>query len=326
MKRIIFIIFSSVIFHAATTGAETLLEFKPYLGGGVGFTQYTIDIPAETSNGDDYALKSRLIFRLDALYAGGILKIQSGDTARFEWSLEADLSTNLTNSFMKMKDRDWIEINNSQEFSFSYTESDADFRNTVLFAIGRKHLPGFPGGHFYLMGGYRFQSVRQDIIGYNGWQIDLEDPTLTPVPISGSGKVLIYKVTCHSALAGLSYMEDFGESVMASVAGGYLPTYFEDYDDHLLRFKRSVANGYAHGFMGEASVRFLSWDRMRSKKMFLELSGSFFGLIGFSDQRQEWYGNDPAQEGDETGQIISGIDYEIQSYQLALKAEIGILF
>ncbi|RKX24736.1 MAG: hypothetical protein DRP45_07575 [Candidatus Zixiibacteriota bacterium] len=44
------------------------------------------------------------------------------------------------------------------------------------------------------------------------------------------------------------------------------------------------------------------------------------------DQTQYWYGDDPISEVDDTGSLISGIDYEIESSQTALKVFVACRF
>lgn len=167
---------------------------------------------------------------------------------------------------------------------------------------------------FTALGGYRHEYFKYMI--YNLYNTSRTICTNT-------GPVLKYRVTYNIPYLGLKI------NLAKPQADWGIGTRFcfspfvraKDFDDHLLRDKRTF--GECRG-----------WAAMVGANLFYHLNDSWTlqGGVDYAnirtagEQTQEWYGDDPAGAGDETGSSVGGIDDNIYSNQLYYWGRINYQF
>ena len=126
--------------------------------------------------------------------------------------------------------------------------------------------------------------------------------------VQGSEEALRYTLKAHGFPLGLELRLAPGGRLALALELAYLPVYASDVDDHLLRNKLSTAAGLGHGAQGAIEVRFALSPGASAPARGAYLAARVEGLAWLvsTTQTQEWYGDDPAAPGDETGMVLSG--------------------
>jgi len=328
MRRLYIIGFILAVLMAGrplSAGETYRFRMTPIFGRTFGETQYELKL---TGLGEDglSGIKSRLEFPLDYISGGARLTLDYHDDLGCRWIFAAGITVGLNNPYGIMKDHDWAIAAGYGDYKWSYTESEAEMNLVDIHLSAARRLYSWNRTATYFTAGIAYRRVVQDIIGYTGWQIDLDDPALPRRTVQGDRPALYYRVEYLSPLAGLLYRYETTSGLTFDLSAAYLLVLAEDYDDHLLRFKTSVGDGIGHGFCSMVAVRYLPLVRSSGPQPFLELRGDLTALRVNGNQTQRWYGDDPAGEGDETGQSIGGIPHEFVSTQLALGFSLGIAF
>ena len=174
-----------------------------------------------------------------------------------------------------------------------------------------------------LWGGFRYQKIEQNIIGYEGWQIDTDGARHT---VSGIERGIYYRVTCKSPHLGLRSNVELGPHTDISAKAAFALVWASDFDDHLLRNKTATADITGHGFISGVSLRH-QMPSTGTMQPFFELVGELVYLHASGGQTQSWYGDDPASpDDDDTGTSLSGIPHEINSQQVSIGLRVGLGF
>jgi len=294
-------------------------------GVSVALGQAAYDL--EDEMGSD-TLMSRLEFPLDGWAASGrvLCSVTRGDGESWRFSLEAEVG--MTDPAGLMRDYDWVEPSGFPKVPFSYTESAAEALSfsAAFKASGpiihrdRLGLYWFAGYRF----GYEFQSIR----GYEGWQYVWNDTALAYdlYLIWSSSEALRYTLYSHALPVGLGVRMNPWTRLHLDLEAAWVPLYVADEDDHILRNKLSTASGVGAGGSGRLEAVLLLSRRGDGTGPYLSLAVELFGWRVFTTQTQEWYGDDPAGPGDETGMVISGIGHEISSWELRTVLGAGLRF
>jgi hypothetical protein len=250
---------------------------------------------------------------------------------RSNWLVEVSFLKNINDPRSLMKDHDWFTGNTGVGYfdgKFSYTKSDVEMNRTLITLEARKRLFYSGKSSFYAFGGFRFEQIKQDIIGYDGWQIDIfNDPTFTPQSgYDDTVRALYYEVKYSSPFFGAAYDLLFSNSISMNITAAYMMVSVSDLDDHLLRFKIAEADGSGSGIISTFNMRWEMRSNTESARPYIEMTGEFISAKVSTNQTQRWYGDDPFQDGDETGTVISGIPHDIFTTQLSVGVSAGITF
>lgn len=325
MKRNLLITFAFVLSLVQTLLAQSKVKFTvaPQLSQNFGLTEYIMDISLPYNEGI-YVLKSQLEFPLDVVMAGAAVGLHSTRETLYTWSIEGSYFTNIDNPGGVMKDHDWeTDTATWRVEKFSYTESRAEMKSTLITVEGYLRVLQRQRFGLDLWGGFRYQKIEQDIIGYDGWQIDTNGVRHT---VSGIEKGIYYKVTYKSPHLGLRSNIRLRHHTVISAKAAFALMWASDFDDHLLRNKTATADITGKGFISGVSI---SHQMPRTGKIqpFFELASEFVYLHASGNQTQRWYGDDPiTPDDDDTGTILSGIPHEINSRQVSVGLRVGLGF
>jgi len=280
------------------------LSVAPQISHNFGYTEYIMDISILTDSGL-FELKSELEFPLDVVMAGVTVGLYSNAEALYAWSIEGGYFINLDDPGGVMKDHDWMTLVWGQEAEkFSYTESRVEMKSTLVTAEASLRVAHGRSFDLDLWGGFRYQKIEQDVIGYDGWQLDTN---LVRHELSGTEPAIFYRVVYKSPHFGLRSNIRLGRHTSIGAKAAFALVWTSDYDDHLLRFKDAAADITGRGFISGLSLRHrLPYISGRAQPFF-ELVGGFIYFHASGSQTQYWYGDDPVTEDNDTGTIISGV-------------------
>ncbi len=297
-------------------------------GGSFGFSAY--DLRAMDPAGGGAGAASRLEFPLTTLATEVRLWAEHGREGRRDWVLFAGAEIGLLDPAGSMRDYDWYTQAGFPDMPFSYTESPALMDSFQAAVRVDRLISRWGPVELYACLGYRYRYIHQEIHSYTGWQYVWNNPPGAFELTYGSGNVhaLTYRIDYHLPSAGFAArLEPFPRLGLALSAALLLP-YARDVDDHLLRFKRSVGQGFGYGYQAELELLYLLPGGGRRFRPYLALRGGLSGLAVPGTQTQTWYGDDPAtpdhveQPGDQAG----GIYHFISSTQGGVLLTAGVIF
>lgn len=318
-------IFLSIVIIITITNINAEEGLYLYLDFGIhwnwGHSNYYLEHTAEQTT-----VSSLLEFPLDYPLIGAETGLIQYDKAGKDFSLNAGFYMNVMNPLSVMKDSDWIEKSGQGKYMFSYTESTVNPCHSVLAfgKINKKIFSIFSLSFLYNVG-YQFQRIYQDIMGYQGWQIDLDTGELSD--IQGTEEAMEYWIIYHRPFTGLMINiahPDFPLSL--EIDSNYMFIYIYDFDDHVLRNKESTAEGIGHGFYSSFKLLFQFIKNPIDINPYISLNGNLYYIFTPAKQRQEWYGDDPASSGDDTGYYISDISHEVNSLQFDIGLNLGFSY
>lgn len=276
---------------------------------GIAFTQ-------GDPSAEPVRIRSRLEFPLDPLRLGAGIAVAPasgrGDPDRWRWL--AGAWTSIGPAFSHMRDRDWASPNafgqasRSQNLALvSDTRSrtstwqwggETVFEFPAFSVFGIPFVPGMGGG------GWR---ADYDLYGYTGKQFD---PDSGWSPISGPSDLRVAAYTVWS-LYPLASLRPAGPWLGLDWAIRLRPAaYVRTTDDHLLRKKRILIEGWGSGGALEGARRIgkspwvpyarFAYERIRGK------------------MRQTYYADSPDTPADETGESIGGLSATITAWEWGL--------
>jgi len=281
----------ALIFIGAALFADKQLEFS--FAGTIarmfGQTSYELKVTDPV-----LGVMSLLEFPLSSTVVGLKAALEKHTNRGMPWAVRTSFYTNLGDPSNVMKDSDWFLYQDYPPIYFSYTESDTEMRYlqaTVRFDARLYSRRWFA---VYGTGGYRFQYVDYDIMGYEGWQYvdtDLDDEyELYVISASPILKVMEYEITHHAPMAGIA-LSITTPNLAVDLAAGYQLVFISDYDDHVLRSKLSTAEGIGHGLLCSLEGRYTLKRRIGVFRPFMFLAADFSYIYADIVQTQEWYGN-----------------------------------
>ncbi len=294
----------------------------PQLSHNFGYTEYIMDISFPTVEGN-YVLKSELEFPLDVIMAGAKVGLHSTADKLYAWSVKGGYFTNLNDPGGVMKDHDWTTVRPNVVEKFSFTESPSEMSSTLLLFEGTLRVLHRKRFDLALWGGFRYQKIKQDIIGYKGWQLDTN---LIRHDISGTERAVVYRVTYKSPHVGLRANIKLGARASLGARAAFAPVWASDFDDHLLRKKTATADITGSGIISGANLD-VNLASKSSLKPFVTLVSDLVYFHASGNQTQSWYGDDPATPTeDDTGTVLSGIPHEINTLQINVGLRVGLTF
>ena len=302
---------------------EMGIIISPIFTKSFGHSNYEMNTYVGTEEGIPIYARSKLEFPLDAVRAGGRIGWYDMVEGRTEWAAELSLLTNINDPGGKMKDSDWFTSPGYSSLQFAYTESDVEMKSFIVNVEAARRFYSWTNASTYVILGFRYQKFEQDVIGFNGWQLD---ENLERVYHSYDELALYYEVTYTMPLAGIKYILDLGPRTSIGVTGAYMLTFVEDLDDHVLRNKESVADGTGYGVLGDIYYRHEFGGPGAGSRPFINLKAEIMTMKINTDQTQTWYGDDPISEEDDTGTVINDIPHEITSLQFNIGLSVGLAF
>jgi hypothetical protein len=175
--------------------------------------------------------------------------------------------------------------------------------------------------------GYRYQRISQDIVDYQGWQIDISSQPYTRHEIGGDELALTYRVSYHLPLLGINAEVGDPGSVSGALQAAMIPFSFSDVDDHVLRNKIATCSGTGFGYLVVTDTEWQLRGGEETRRLALAFSFELLSLSGDGDQTQRWYGDDPASpQTDDTGTVYHNIPHEVDSTQYRLGVSVGMAF
>lgn len=295
---------------------------EPIIGRHIGHSLYDMNLRDFAEDGTPVRIRSQLIFPLDVPMFGLRASVAGQFMGHRHAQFAASYAQELSDPSDPMEDSDWIGVGGSAAFLFSYTQSTAfiSFRQWSLEA--RLEILQRRKTRMDVLAGLRHQRLVQSVVGYSGWYFD----GITKTSVSGDEPAIFYKVSYWLPNVGIGYNIRFSEVTRADITLAYSLVHAWDFDDHLLRYKTAVADGWGHGFLGSFRLERMLGAADRSLRPFLVL-GVDYTYIGVSGtQVQRWYGDEEATPDDETGIVISGIPHKFSASELLASVRIGLRF
>ncbi|UCD63233.1 MAG: omptin family outer membrane protease [Candidatus Zixiibacteriota bacterium] len=345
MKKQVLTAAVSLAVMVSTSPAQSPLKLSvaPSLSTHRGETEYIMDIRQTLTDESGniiydptgspvvWRLKSQLEFPLDVTVFGVTARVDLTSNPGFFW-VEGSYFLSLNDPSGALTDSDWEGLSGYVDFTkFSYTESEATMESRAfdIEAGVRLLTPGKVS--VAAVAGYRYQKIQQDVIGFDGWFRVFDTVALAfsdeQYSQSGTGKVGYYEITYKQPQVGLVTWIDWRPGLSTRIKTVYTPVWFEDYDDHVLRFKEAIADGDGSGFIGSARIHYELTQAPMPAVPFVDFTAEFVTLSASGKQTQSWYDDDPASpDFDETGLSIPGLPHEVNSTQFDFGLRIGVTF
>ncbi|MBA7580907.1 hypothetical protein ES708_22805 [subsurface metagenome] len=319
MKR--YTIAFAFLFLGAALFADKQLEFSftGTIARMFGQTSYELEVTDPV-----LGVMSLLEFPLGSTVAGLRAALEKHTNRGMPWAVRTSFYTNLGDPSNVMKDSDWFLYPDYPPIYFSYTESDTEMRYlqaTVRFDARLYSRRGFA---IYVTGGYRYQYVDYDIMGFEGWQYVWNGTAYELYVVSASStlKVMEYEITHHAPMVGFAF-RIATPNLAVDLAAGYQLLFISDYDDHILRTKLSTAEGIGHGLLCSLEGRYTLKRSIGSFMPFLFLAADFSYIYADIEQTQEWYGDlDSVPKGTK----YTGISHLIKSALFTSTLGIGLCY
>ncbi|MEE9443937.1 MAG: omptin family outer membrane protease [candidate division Zixibacteria bacterium] len=260
---------------------------------------------------------------LDTYMGGGNLSLIGKLKGDLNWSLNLSYFTNLQDPDTPTTDSDWQK---SLTYDFDemtvYSESDVTLRATdidinVEFDFANKPKFSISGAL-----GYMYQKFEFEAIGLDGWFLIYENDQFDSLNFQSHEDTLvgINQYTYHIPYIALKSQIRALNPVSLNANIGFSPlTFGRDFDDHVLRNKegRGTCSGATLILSGD-----IEWPFKKSangSSISLSLGYRYLSISTAGEQRQEWYGDDPASPNyDDTGDFYRGLDYDLKSTQKSI--------
>ncbi len=252
--RAAFLLSAAASASAAFSGSVAWLETGAAFGGGA--ESYRMSAYAA----DGYGIISELAFPVgDPSFEvrAGFARMEQGAE---RVSAEASFSFRSVKRSDALTDSDWVDGAASDPFLWSRTESAGRGTDAGAEFSVRLSLVRFGALDLGAAAAYRFSYLERTAEGYSGWQYALDAdgmPVGEAIPVESSADALIFRRTAHRIEAGTSLALGLPAGFRIEAGAGALFGYQSDFDDHLLREKRSTAEGF--GFGAAARAR-LAWS------------------------------------------------------------------
>ena len=336
MSRQNIIYFMFIILICVSTSKATLqFEVSPEFGIMGGTTEYEMDIKynfidttGTTPIPARWHLTSLLEFPLDFKLGGISADIYTSQRPN-TWKLHLKYLTNITNPKGSMIDSDWEEISNQFAYTkFSETNSGTEIDLTYLEAefqfllFQKKKLDV----SLFLSGSY--QKLYNDIKGLEGWQ----RPFDSVANIYGDqfyfdlyqdSLVGTYEQQIKQVKIGVLNDISLSNQISSQIKFGFTSIFYNDIDDHVLRYKLSTSKGDGKGINSGVSLKYETRNSLLS---FFKINFLYNHYTATGPQTQTWYDDDPGTPEDDTGDSFTGLPHKIRTTQYMLSAQIGFTF
>ena len=335
MKKIhlLGLVFFILSLTSIVQAAKFFVKAEPEAGMLNGTTDYSLEISGyitDTIDGTPYNGKkeigSLLEFPIDSWLTGGTLIIEDSTGT---WALYLGGRVALTNPADKMKDSDWDGFTpHYPRTLWSYTESDVEQSLSQFELSIRKRFSKSKSKSWSLIAGGRYQKISQDVIGISGYQrmfsptaVDYDPPQYFE-NLYDNVSVIEYEISYKSIILGFNTETILSPKISVDFTGLFMPTFYSDRDDHILRKKLSTSDGDGLGGSGKLLLGFFP-GTINNRKTFIKFGAEYTYYSVSGNQTQSWY--ETTSEAD-AGTTITNIPHEITSKQLALSLSVGFSF
>ncbi|MFP4364177.1 MAG: hypothetical protein ACLFR1_09945 [Spirochaetia bacterium] len=305
---------------AGTGAAENKSAFRTFTAGEgryiYGYTEYRIS--GKVNESDSLLWGSRLRFPVDGVYAGGSLDFLFNTALPFR--LFAQVYTNVINPVSSMEDEDWYQDEYGNRLGFSYSHSGSSSRLIWIDAGIGLDIIEISGFSHTLQAGINLAFLRQDVIGGEALQYTQEGG-IRKVTLPNE-TVLDYEIDYYIPYIGYRFVAQPITKVSLSLELCALASFSRDLDDHVLRNKTAVGTAFGGGASADLGFRYRFIEDARFTPVF-SVSGSILWLYETGTQRQDWYGDDPASDTDDTGSSVSDIPYSNTLFLLSGSGFLG---
>ena len=332
-------VFALFIFMTASTSAQDQAEpeeillpkkisftIKPSVWRMSGETEYDFNLSQNLPLPNDSSVlvttRSLLEFPLDVYLAGVSVGINRGTDERTAWTIEIGIYTNIGDPDGLMKDHDWFTIPGVFDGKFSYTESEAKMKMVMFDLEGTALIYDFGGASISILGGYRYQKIEQEIIGFSGWFIDT---SLTQQTQSGTEPAIDYWIIYKGPKFGLSFQKDFSSKVQLNLKSAFSMVWAKDFDDHLLRGFHTFADGTGKGILTGGNLRWNLNNLISNRHTFFELQANYDYLSVDATQTFEQYADGGPNENP-VGTSFGGLPHDLKSSQYRFGVNLGFIF
>lgn len=271
---------------------------------------------------------SELIFPLDMPVGG----IRGELTRRVDhaplWSVRGEALIGLKDPGNRFSDRDWYVLPNGLNVNYSYTESSVSASFYKLDLEGAYQVYAANGVTVSLIGGVGYEKISQTANGYIGAKlVAVDDSTVTYLPTSSAKDALKYDVKYITPRIGLRPRIEFSPHVTLDLSAAGSPlVYVKDRDEHLLRYFVTNADGRGYGFFGNGSLKIHLNKGSSPSGQFIRLDGEVTVIGANLSSGIHWYGDDPIDTADNTGNSGIGIPHDIRTTQYQVSLRFGTEF
>ncbi|MFZ1682847.1 MAG: omptin family outer membrane protease [Candidatus Zixiibacteriota bacterium] len=327
MKLFRYLVVTSLLIGASPVFAARNFDFfvQPQISTAYGYNKYVYDQTGYFDEGRTILghAKSELDFPIDATHVGIGIGLRARDAAKTFWSVEGTVRINLGNARKPMRDHDWLDTVGAGGGKFSYTESQSDLHN---FSFSIEGKASFVRAQKLCLGGVAgllHTRAQQNLNDAIGWQYAGDS---IPADLNIYGLVGKYRVTWDCVYLGVFWDYSPVKNVQLGLTTAFAPTWVNDRDDHLLRnfYTQGSANG--SGFIARGRIEFRLQRLPSGPRPILELAADYHSLAAKGSESMNWYGDDPASPGDDTGQSVHGVPHQFTSRQIYLSLQLGLLF
>jgi len=332
MKRVmigmVLVLSVAPVAHADTTGSSINLSATALGTKLSGHTLYHLNASGYFPGVGNVRVDSELEFPLEFYLAGVGLELAGRLPSGLPWSVGGSIHTSLSDPSGYVKDSDWLTATlYGFTEQFSYTDSDAKGSAFLLDLAAKMGVYHHPKASVSGMAGLKYQKFDYDVLGVKGWQLDSLGNKFYFEAYKDE-LVGTYEVSYKMPYFGLTFWSLLGSKLELDAKGAFAPRVFAtDLDDHVLRNKTGEGDCSGTGYWFGGS---LSWPIISSDNVPVLVIGSgveYSKISTDGDQTQTWYGDDPiTSDEDEKGMVISGINYEMESEQLAITLLVSWLF
>ena len=284
------------------------------IGKMFGSTKYHILANGYVPESDtDITIESELEFPVDVFITGINTRINTKLWQNASLSFNLNIHKSIGNPKNSTLDSDWFTFPSpgGNRVKFSYTESKSKLNVNIIDAEQRFEFCVSP--KFRLAGilGYKYLGFSYEIFGVSGWFLDSTYHRIYYDEYEGVN-VLNYNVSYYIPYSG--FAAAIGISPDITLDGEYeLSPYTlsKDFDNHILRNKTGEGNCSGNSFITNLNTVIKIPYPGSNLGWYAKINLNFMKVITAGYQTQKWYGDDPASTGDDTGNIITGINDQI---------------
>jgi len=340
-NRIVLFVLILLFFFTAPANSKIDFTLTPRILSMTGHTEYSLDVTFNTVDSATQtpvqeSIASLLEFPLDNVIVGFGFNLKPPTSDK--WILNGNFGLSVKDPDDKMFDSDWhTKLPFFGKTLYSFTESDVTLKMIQADLNYRHMIMQKPKTSFYVMVGFKYQKIEQDIINFAGWQRFLDDAEHSygsQYLISYDDMAILYKLNYYIPYFGLAGDFNLSSKFLVSFSAAYSYSYFTDSDDHVLRNKLSTADGNGSSFILNGSNRIILSRNENGKAFFIETFVDYLTIDINGVQKQYWYDDegytDPITDEfiilAEKGTIITGIPHKIKSNQLSIGFSLGFTF
>jgi outer membrane protease len=292
-----------------------------------GHTTYTLDV-----SDADSRIVSELEFPIEHLLIGGRVSYAIPGPNQTAWQVDLSGRFSVGAPGGLMTDSDWEYSLGGFNGLWSYTESEP--AGSFFELTGHVYRPLWHGGNwaFGITGGVRYQRIYQEIDNFTGFQLTGPNRTANEVDVTNL-LAITYEATYLMPEIGLAGEFMLLPNMRVAPRITYSRVWAEDEDDHTLRKKLSVGNGWGNAVAADLAATLLLPTRQPGRDFFLSFNTSLTTLKIQGVQDQVFY-EDVVEFDPVTGQHLSipagsgfeNLPHEFSSTQFSLGVRFGLTF